>query len=185
MLGKSLIQWGKWNNSIKLGSLSLLQNCVPALFYSVLEPWLWDFPPPFILGMRGPSKCVIILAHVSRVAWSIQPVASHVCLAVNLEEGHCSDWYRFVWYCFTACAKKGGVCPLVAIGYQKRVMFSLNASRWPCLVNSLILAPQNWRDPWPSPRSEWCVSRPWRLWSTSTRGRSSTETWKLETSSCL
>lgn len=47
----------------------------------------------------------------------------------------------------------------------------------------LTLSPQSWRDPWQSLRSGWCVGRLCRRSSTSTKTKSSTETWKPATSS--
>lgn len=49
--------------------------------------------------------------------------------------------------------------------------------------DSLTLSPQSWRDPWQSLRSGWCVGRLCRRSSTSTKTKSSTETWKPATSS--
>lgn len=52
-----------------------------------------------------------------------------------------------------------------------------------CICVTFDSALQNWRDPWQSLRSRWCVGKLCRHSCTSTKAKLSTETWRQETSS--
>lgn len=164
-------------------------------FCSIPKPPQWDFFSPFP-SLRGRSNYVIIAAQVSRRGYSSHTLCT-LSIALKPEE-KCNFFYflckqtgRFIkvlnMCSFYSVVWLTSIC--WAILATEEVKFFLqellfvidNSHSMPMSQFTACVILQNWRDHWLSLRSEWCVSRRWRLWFISTKIRSSTETWKLET----